>query len=369
MFSLLLAMLLQTTAPAAGTMPPPLQPQPSPPPQRQQWPTKEADFLAHDFRFDSGETMPTVRIHYTTLGSPHRGANGEIDNAVLILHGTGGTGKQFLSPYFANDLYNPGQPLDISKYWLILPDNVGHGQSSKPSDGLRMRFPKYDYSDMVRLQHALLTQGLGIKHLRLVMGTSMGCMQSFMWGEMYPDMPRALMPLACEPIQIGGLNREWRQLMINGIKNDPAWMDGNYTKEPVQGLRTALSVEFVVTSAPLNAQAKAPTRDEAIAAVGRIDRSIARLDANDMLYQFESSRDYNPWPGLEKIKAPVMWVNSADDFINPADFPYPKEALARMPNAHYELIPASTQTHGHGTHTMARFWKQYLVQLLAESGG
>lgn len=376
MFSILLAALLQSAASStpppmpAGTMPPPLEPRPGPPPERQQWPIKEADFTARDFRFDSGETMSAVRIHYTTLGTPHRNAKGEIDNAVLIIHGTGGSGKQFLSPYFANQLYNPGQPLDITKYFLILPDNIGHGQSSKPSDGMRMKFPKYDYGDMVRLQHALVTQGLGLKQLRLVMGTSMGCMQSFMWGEMYPDMPKALMPLACEPIQIGGLNREWRQLMVSGIKADPAWNDGNYTTQPVQGIRTALSVEFLVTSAPLNAQATAPTRDEGDEVVKRrFDRGFGHLDANDMLYQFESSRDYNPWPNLEKIKADVMWVNSGDDFINPRDFPYPKEALARMPHAHYELIPASTLTHGHGTHTMAKFWKQYLVQVLDETGG
>ena len=368
MLSILIAALLQSAAPAtAADMPPPL-PKAAPAPARQDWPTKEGDFTVHNFRFRDGETMADIRLHYTTLGQPHRNAAGEIDNAVMVLHGTGGTGKQFLSPTFAGELYNPGQPLDITKYWIILPDNIGHGGSSKPSDGLHMRFPKYGYHDMIELQHILLTQGLGLKHARLIMGTSMGCMHLFMWGEMYPDFARALLPLACEPIQIAGLNRMWRQLIVDGIEADPAWMKGEYTKQPLLGIRTASSISVIAGSAPLNAQANYPTNSEAIAAVRRsVERDISHRDANDMIYQFNSSLDYNPWPGLDKITAPLTWINSADDFINPRNFPYPAEALARMKNAKFRLIPESSLTHGHGTHTWASFWKQDLVDLLNRS--
>ncbi|WP_419722999.1 alpha/beta fold hydrolase [Sphingobium aquiterrae] len=344
-------------------------PRPTAPLPRQEWATKEADYIVKNFQFRSGESLAEVRLHYTTLGQPHRNAKGEIDNAVMVLHGTGGTGKQFLAPSFAGELYNPGQPLDITKYWIILPDNVGHGGSSKPSDGMHMRFPKYDYDDMVELQHILLTKGLGLKHLRLIMGTSMGCMHAFVWGEAYPDFAKALMPLACEPVQLAGLNRMWRQLMLDGIRNDPAWMGGEYKTQPLLGLRTASSLSIVAGSAPLAAQSAYPTRDEAIAAARRsVERDIASRDANDMIYHFESSRNYNPWPNLEKITAPMMWLNSADDFINPRNFPYPQQAIARMPNAKFRLIEESAITRGHGTHTSASFWKQDLIELLQRSG-
>lgn len=382
MLTILLAGLLQagtaTGAPAAPPMGlpadadpknyPPALPLPDAPGPRKDWPIQEADHVVKNYRFNSGETLPEVRIHYTTLGTPHRNAKGEIDNAVMVLHGTGGTGKQFLSPNFANELYGPGQPLDITRYWIILPDNVGHGGSSKPSNGLRMRFPKYGYRDMVTLQHDLLTRGLGIKRMRLIMGTSMGCMHSFLWGEMYPDVPRALMPLACEVVEIAGLNRTWRQLLIDGVKADPAWMNGEYKTQPLLGLRTAASMSIVAGGAPLNAQARMPTRDQAIEAARRsVERDIASRDANDLIYQFESSSDYNPWPELEKITAPTTWINSADDFINPHGFPYPEQAVARVPSLKFRLIPETSLTTGHGTHTSARFWKQDLVDLLARS--
>src|SRR5579872_5467403 len=206
------------------------------------WPTREQDAVLKDFRFRDGESLPQLRIHFTTLGHAHRNAAGEIDNAVMVLHGTGGDGHQFLRPQFADELFGPGRPLDISRYWIILPDNIGHGKSSKPSDGMRMKFPKYDYGDMIEAQHRLLTRGLGITRMRLIMGTSMGCMHSFLWGEMYPSFARALMPLACEPIEIAGLNRMWRQMLISGIRNDPAWNNGNYVREPEQGLRNAASI-------------------------------------------------------------------------------------------------------------------------------
>jgi homoserine O-acetyltransferase len=352
MFALLTALAAQAAAPPAKA-----------------WPTKEADVVLKDFRFADGESLPELKIHYTMLGQPHRNAKGEIDNAVMVLHGTGGDGHQFLRTQFADELYGAGQPLDIRKYWIILPDNIGHGKSSKPSDGLRMKFPKYDYADMVEAQHRMLAEGLGIHHMRLIMGTSMGCMHSFMWAETYPDFSSALMPLACEPIEIAGLNRMWRQMVIDGIEKDPAWNGGAYTKQPEQGLRTAESIVFIAGGAPLNLQKSYSTREAAKAYVEqRVESGIAELDANDLIYQVDSSRNYNPWPGLEKIKAPLTWVNSADDFINPRNLDVPRKALKRMSRtARFRLIPESADTHGHGTHTWATFWKKDLSELLARS--
>jgi homoserine O-acetyltransferase/O-succinyltransferase len=339
------------------------------PPAPRIWPTHEGDVVLKDFRFRDGESLPSLRMHYTTLGSPHNDAHGQIDNAVMVLHGTGGDGKQFLRPQFADELYGPGQPLDIRKYWIILPDNIGHGKSSKPSDGLRMKFPKYDYADMIEAQHRMLTEGLGIRHMRLIMGTSMGCMHSFLWGEMYSDFASALMPLACEPIEIAGLNRMWRQMVIDGIEKDPAWQGGNYSTQPQQGLRTAESILFIAGGAPLNLQKNYPTREAATAYVRRrVENGMTELDANDLIYQFDSSRNYNPWPNLETITVPLTWVNSADDFINPRDLDVPQRALKRMKTARFRLIPESADTHGHGTHTWATFWKKDLIELLARSG-
>ena len=332
------------------------------------WPTHEQDVMLKNFRFRDGEALALLKMHVTTLGTAHRNASGQIDNAVMVLHGTGGTGKQFLQPQFADELYGPGQPLDIRQYYVILPDNLGHGGSSKPSDGLRMHFPRYDYDDMIEAQHRMLTEGLGVTHLRLIMGTSMGCMHSFVWGETYPDFASALMPLACQPIEIAGLNRMWRQLAINGVEADPAWQGGNYKNEPVTGLRAAENLLFVAGSAPLLYQAQYPTRVAAGAyAEQRVADAIKSLDANDLIYQLDSSRNYNPWPRLERIKVPLMWINSADDFINPRNLPVPMDALKRMPTARFRLIPETAQTHGHGTHTWARFWKQDLSELLARS--
>ena len=338
------------------------------PPGKPNWPTREQDLVLKDFRFRDGETLPELRMHVTTLGEPHRNLAGQIDNAVMVLHGTGGTGKQFLRPQFADELYGPGQPLDIRKYWIILPDNVGHGGSSKPSDGMRTHFPKYDYDDMVAAQHRMLTEGLGLTHLRLIMGTSMGCMHSFVWGETWPDFASALMPLACEPVEIAGLNRMWRQLAISGIEADPAWQSGNYKTQPLAGLRAAENLLFVAGSAPLYYQAQYPTRASASAyAEERVASGIKELDANDLVYQLDSSRNYNPWPKLERIKVPLTWINSADDFINPRNFPFPKEALKRMPTARFRLISETPDTRGHGTHTWAKFWKADLISLLARS--
>ena len=343
----------------------PLPPAPPPPPKA--WPTREGDVVLPAFRFGSGETLPTLRMHYTTLGAPHRDASGAIDNAVMVLHGTGGTGKQFLRPQFADELYGPGQPLDIRRYWIILPDNIGHGKSSKPSDGLRMSFPKYDYDDMVSAQHAMLLK-LGVTRLRLIMGTSMGCMQAFGWGETYPRFARALMPMACEPVEIAGLNRMWRQLAISGIKADPAWNGGAYRAQPMAGLRAAQNLLFVAGAAPLLYQAQYPTRASASAFADQsVNRALSDLDANDLIYQLDSSRNYNPWPKLERITAPVSWINSADDFINPRNLALPEAAVKRMPAARFRLIPESADTHGHGTHTWAKFWKADLSALLERS--
>jgi homoserine O-acetyltransferase len=338
----------------------------TPPPKS--WPTHEQDVVLKDFRFRDGESLPGLRMHVTMLGQPHRNAAGQIDNAVMVLHGTGGAAWQFLRPQFSDELYGPGQPLDIRKYWIILPDNIGHGKSSKPSDGLRMKFPKYDYDDMVAAQHRMLTEGLGVTHLRLIMGTSMGCMHSFVWGETYPDFANALMPLACEPVEIAGLNRMWRQLAINGIEKDPAWQGGNYKVQPLMGLRAAENLFFVAGAAPLLYQAQFPTRAAASAyAEERVASGIGEMDANDTIYQLDSSRNYNPWPKLERIRVPLTWINSADDFINPRNFQFPKEALQRMPTARFRLIPETADTHGHGTHTWAKFWKADLIALLARS--
>jgi homoserine O-acetyltransferase len=250
------------------------------------WPAVESDFLIRDFRFKSGERLPSLRIHYTTLGRPRRNARGEIDNAVMVLHGTGGSGKQFLQPQFADELYGPGQPLDIRRYWIILPDNIGHGGSSKPSDGLRMRFPAYDYDDMVEAQHRLLTKGLDIRRMRLIMGTSMGCMHSFVWGQSRPTFAQALMPLACQPVEIAGLNRMWRQLLVAGIRSDPAWASGDYKSQPIQGLRTAASILILAGAAPLHLQQAFPTGQAATEhADARIKAAMTPLDANDLVYQ------------------------------------------------------------------------------------
>jgi homoserine O-acetyltransferase len=309
-------------------------------------------------------------MHYTTLGQPRRNVRGQIDNAVMVLHGTGGSGQQFLQPQFADALYGPGQPLDIRRYFIILPDNIGHGQSSKPSDGMRMRFPKYDYDDMVEAQRRMLVEGLGVTKLRLMMGTSMGCMHAFVWGEKWPDFAEALMPLACQPVEIAGLNRMWRQLAINGVQADPAWQGGNYRAQPAQGLRTAQSLLFVAGAAPLYYQAQYPARDAAGRfAEERVSAALGKLDANDLIYQLDSSRNYNPWPRLEAIRAPMTWINSADDFINPRNLDYPQIAVRRMKNACFRLIPESAETRGHGSHTWAKFWSADLSALLARSEG
>ncbi|MGB2644537.1 MAG: alpha/beta fold hydrolase [Candidatus Acidiferrum sp.] len=330
--------------------------------------TTEGDFVIRNFQFRSGESLPELRLHYTTLGKPMKDAQGHTTNAVLILHGTGGSGHQFLAPQFSGVLFGAGQILDASRYYIILPDGIGHGKSSKPSDGLHVRFPQYDYDDMILAHYRLVSEGLGVNHLRLVMGTSMGCMHSFMWGEAYPDFMDALMPLACLPVQIAGRNRIWRKMVMDAIRDDPAWDGGEYKEEPRAALRTALDLLLIAGSAPIPMQKALPTRDDADQYLDNYFKSrLNSLDANDLLYQVNSSRNYDPSAQLGKIKAPVMWINSADDFINPPDLGIAEKEVKNLPNGRFVLIPASENTHGHGTHTWAEIWKQYMAELLQES--
>lgn len=329
---------------------------------------EEGDFIARDFTFSSGEKLAELRLHYATLGKPHRNAEGEIDNAVLIMHGTGGDGKQFLRAQFADVLFAPGGLLDPAKYFIVMRDGIGHGKSSKPSDGLRAKFPHYDYEDMVRADHELMTKGLGVSRLRLVMGTSMGCMHSFVWGEMYPDAMDALMPLACLPTQIAGRNRIWRKLLIDAITSDPDWKGGDYTTQPLEALRTAAGLQLIAGGAPIVMQNDYPTNDKADAyAKSYVDNYLKTVDANDLMYQVASSRTYDPSKGLAKIKAPLVWVNSADDFINPPELGLAEGFAKQIKTGRFVLIPASADTHGHGTHTWANLWKDQLAALLKES--
>ena len=333
---------------------------------RSAFPVQEGDFVAKGFKFYSGESLTELKLHYRTLGKPVRDANGRVSNAVLLLHGTGGSGAQFLSPQFADELYGAGQPLDINKYFVILPDGIGHGKSSKPSDGMHAHFPSYDYDDMVAAHHLLLTKGLGVDHVRLIFGTSMGCMHSFVWGETYPDFMDALMPMACLPVQIAGRNRLWRKMVMDAIRSDPQWKGGEYKGQPLEGLRTAQDLLILAGSAPLPMQKSYPTRAAADKFLDDYFEShLPSLDANDLLYQVNASRNYDPSSQLEKIMARVTWINSADDFINPPELGIAQREATRLRNGKFILIPASEQTHGHGSHTWAVLWKEQLVDLLA----
>jgi homoserine O-acetyltransferase/O-succinyltransferase len=341
---------------------PPAQPAPS-----KTWPAVDCTVTLPDFRFGSGDSLPALRLHYLTLGAPHRNAQGHVDNAVLLLHGTGGNAHSLLNPLFSDVLFAPGAPLDITRYFLILPDDIGHGQSSKPSDGLHAHFPAYDYDDMVRSQRMMLDQ-MHIDHLRLILGTSMGCMQTFVWGETYPGFADALMPLACLPVAIAGRNRMMRYMAIEAIKLDPAWRNGEYTSEPVQGLRNANEMLLIMGSSPLQMQKQAPTRELAEQYVDRyLERVDANTDANDLIFYFNASRNYDPSPHLDRITVPVMWINSADDFINPPELGIAEKMVTRMAKARFVLIPISDATRGHGTHTVASVWENYLVELMRES--
>ena len=318
----------------------------------------EGDYVIRDFRFASGETLPALSLHYRTLGQPRRDAAGVVRNAVLIMHGTTGAGTQFLSPVFANVLFGAGQPLDTSRYYVILPDGIGHGQSSRPSQGLHARFPHYDYDDMVDADHRLLTEKLGVAHLRLVMGTSMGGMHSWVFAERYPDFMDAVVPLASVPTAIAGRNRMIRTMAMDDIRNDPSWKGGEYAAPP-DGLRGALQMLYIMTSAPLVQQHDAPTRDSADAMIRRfLDARMRNTDANDFLYAFDASRNYNPEPMLSRIRAPLLAINSADDQVNPPELGIMERLITRVPTGRFVLIPIGPATRGHGTHTVATVWKE-----------
>ena len=327
----------------------------------------EGDYMIRNFKFSNGESLPGLKIHYRTLGTPVKDKKGMVRNAVLIGHGTGGSGAQFIRPEFAGELFGAGQPLDATRYFIVLADGIGHGQSAKPSDGLKAKFPKYGYTDMVEAQYRLLTEGLKVNHLRLVMGTSMGGMHTWVWGERHPDFMDALMPLASLPGQISGRNRVWRKTIIDAIRNDPAWQDGNYTTQP-PSLGTAAAIIFFMGSNPILRQEQMPTLakvDEVLAE--SVANSMRTLDANDVLYQVSASWDYDPAPALASIRVPLIAINSADDLINPPELGILEREIKRVKQGQAIVIPLSPQTRGHGSHTIAALWKQHLVKLLEET--
>ena len=327
----------------------------------------EGDYTVSDFQFVTGETIPKLNLHYTTVGTPVKNAAGVVTNAVLIMHGTGGSGRGFLSATFGGQLFGSGQLLDATKYFIILPDDIGHGKSSKPSDGLHMKFPHYTYTDMVHGEYRLVTEKLGVNHLRLVMGTSMGAMHTWLWGEFYPDFMDALMPLASAPVEIGGRNRMLRKMIMDSIKRDPNWNGGEY-KGPLNMVPANFAL-FMMTSSPLQLLKQAPTREQADAVFERrfYEPAARPTDPNDMLYYYDCSRDYNPQPDLEKIKAPLYAVNSADDQVNPPELGILEREIKRVKHGRYILLPTTDKTRGHGTHSLPAIWGNYLAELLKES--
>ena len=327
----------------------------------------EGDFIARNFKFTSGETMPELRLHYRTLGKPVKDAKGVTQNAVVIMHGTTGSGAQFIRPEFAGELFGPGQPLDTTKFFVVLPDGIGHGKSSKPSDGMRLKFPHYGYRDMVEAEYQLLTEGLGVNHARLIMGTSMGGMHTWLWGEIHPEFMDALMPLASLPTQISGRNRAWRRIVIDAIRNDPAWNGGDYKTQP-PALRTAAEMLWFMSANPILRQKEAPTLAKTDEVLDKfVNDYVQTADANDVLYAVDASRDYDPGPNLEKICVPLLAISSAVDLINPPELDILESGIKRVPNGHAVVLPLSEKTRGHGSHTMAALWKEKLVDLLKRS--
>jgi len=327
----------------------------------------ESDFTIRDFKFASGETLPELRLHYRTLGKPEKDAQGKTTNAVLIMHGTTGSGAQFVRSEFAGELFGKDQPLDATKFFIVLPDGIGHGKSSKPSDGMHAKFPRYGYIDMVEADYRLLTAGLGVDHARLVMGTSMGGMHTWLWGELHPDFMDALLPLASLPTQISGRNRAWRRMVIDAIRNDPAWNRGEYKTQP-PSLRTAAEMLWFMSSNPVLRQKDAPTLGKTDEVLDKFVEQIVRTDdANDVLYALEASHDYDPGPNLEKIQAPLVAINSADDLINPPELGILEREIKRVPHGRAIVIPFSDNTRGHGSHTVAALWKDQFVDLLKET--
>ena len=324
----------------------------------------EGDFVVDDFDFGDGERMD-LRVHYRTIGALKRDESGRAANAILIMHGTTGSGASLLRESFADYLFRPGGLLDAEEYFIVLPDGIGHGESSKPSDGMRMNFPNYDYDDMVRAQHALLTDGLGVDHLRLVMGTSMGGMHTWMWAYMFPDFMDAAMPLASLPVEIAGRNRMMRKMVIDAIKSDPAWKGGDYEEKPMVGLTAAMYPLIVMVSSPLQYQKQAPTRKESEAFLaGLVERYTAAMDPNDVIYAFDASRHYDPAPHLDKIRTRLIAVNSADDQVNPPELKILEREIKQVKNGTAVVLSITDETRGHGTHTVARIWAGHLQELL-----
>ncbi|MEO8680856.1 MAG: alpha/beta fold hydrolase [Vicinamibacterales bacterium] len=326
----------------------------------------EGDFVVRNFAFASGDRLPEVKLHYRTVGTPRKDPDGVVRNGVLILHGTGGTGGGFLGSAYGGRLFGKGQPLDAEKFFIILPDNIGHGQSSKPSDGLHMKFPRYGYTDMVKLQHALVSDGLGLTHLKLVMGTSMGAMHAWTWGYLYPDFASGLMPLASNPVEVGGRNRVWRKLLLDAITTDPTWQNGEYTQPP-HGLQSAIGFLLMATSVPLQWQKQFPTRAAADAWLAdQLASRSKNTDANDMIYYYRAIEDYDPSPYLAKITAPLLAINSADDFVNPPELPMMQNLITQVPKGRFVLLPITDETRGHGTHSLPAIWGPELVKFLSE---
>lgn len=318
---------------------------------------KKGSWVVKDFKFHTQEVLPELRLAYTTVGA-------QTGEPVLVLHGTTGSAASMLNSAFAAELFGSGQPLDASKYFIILPDSIGAGQSSKPSDGLRAKFPKYNYDDAVQAQHRLLTEHLGVKHLRVVIGNSMGGMQTWLWGSKYPGFMDALVPMASQPAEMSSRNWMLRRLIIDSIRNDPTWQGGNYVKQPESARFASVFYSTATNGGSLAYQKAAPTREKADQLLDQRLNAPFTGDANDHLYQWESSRDYNPAPQLDKIQAAVLAVNSADDERNPPETGVMEREIKRLSNARYYLIPASEQTAGHGTTAQARFWKSELAELL-----
>lgn len=329
------------------------------------WPNqREGDVVLKDYVFTSGETLPELKLHYTTLGTPNRNAAGETDNAVLLLHGTSGTGKNWLLPSLADELFGAGQPLDATRHYIVMPDGIGRGGSSKPSDGLRARFPHYRYRDIIASQHRMLTEHLGIGHLRLVLGSSMGGMHCWMWGGMYPGFMDALVPIASQPVEISGRNWISRRIAIEAIRNDPGWNEGNYTTKPTHYIRTA-PFASLMTESVVRLQEMGSTREAADALYRQWVANVARGDANDQLYATEAVMDYDPAPLLGKITARLLAINFADDAVNPPELGVVEPAIRKIPGAKFVLVPTDAGTHGHFTHLQAAIWKPHLAAFLA----
>jgi homoserine O-acetyltransferase/O-succinyltransferase len=330
------------------------------------WPNqREGDHVIKDYRFASGETLPELKLHYTTLGTAKRNAAGEIVNGVLLLHGTSGTGKNWLLPSLADELFAPGQPLDAGQYFVILPDGIGRGGSSKPSDGLRANFPHYRYRDIIDSQYLMITEGLGVRHLRLVLGSSMGGMHTWLWGEMYPDLMDGLVPIASQPIAISGRNWISRRIAIEAIRNDPDWNNGNYEKNPTHYVRTA-PFGALMTESVVQLQDMAPTREAGDALYRKMVEQASKGDANNQLYAIEAVMDYDPSQDLEKIRARLLAINFADDAVNATELDVLAPAIKRIPNAKYVVVPGSRETHGHFTHLRAALWKAHLIEFMKD---